>query len=52
MLSRSRTHVLGKTQNPIATAMTESTQVHPVNQITTAPAITPTDPSMSLQTSR
>ncbi|MNX12952.1 hypothetical protein D3C86_427470 [compost metagenome] len=51
-LSRKRRQVRGSTHRPMATAITESTQAQPVKRMTSAPAITPTEPSMSAHTSR
>ena len=42
----------GSTQSPMPTAITESIQPQPVHRINKAPTITPTEPSMSPQTSR
>ncbi|MNT98334.1 hypothetical protein D3C72_2409000 [compost metagenome] len=52
MHSFSSTQVRGKTMKPIPTASRESTHCQPVNQMTAAPTMTASEPSMSDQTSR
>ena len=50
--ARSNFQVRGRSHNPMSTAMMVSTTVQPVNLISNAPTMTPTDPNMSLHTSR
>jgi len=52
ILSLSNTQVRGKTHKPIRIAINESTQVQPVKRIISAATMTPTEPNMSLHTSR